>query len=85
MGDQPKVLAVLWTCTDANARKRLVQREIGSALDSHLASSAETGDLLQGGAPDWVHRIATDDRTAPAIAADVIGLAGWLSGSGALA
>jgi AAA domain len=33
MGDGPRVTAVLLTCSDATARRRLAQREIGTGLD----------------------------------------------------
>lgn len=78
LGDDSKILAILLTCTDSTARKRLSQREIGSALNRHLASSAEMADLLNGGATKRVHRIPTDDRSITEITADVIALTGWL-------
>lgn len=78
MGDGPNVVAILLTCTDGTARERLGQREIGSTLDQHLASSADMGNRLQTGAVHWAHRVATDARTVSEIATDVIGLAGWL-------
>lgn len=78
MNDDPKVLAILLTCTDSTARTRLGQREIGSALDQHTASSAEMAAVLENGAPGWVHRVTTDDRAVSTIAAEVIELTGWL-------
>lgn len=78
MGDNPKVLAILLTCTDITARERLGQREIGSTLDQHLASSADVAVRLQAGAAACAHQIATDARTVSDIAADVIDLTGWL-------
>ncbi len=30
-------------------------------------------------APDWVHRVDTDDRTVADIAAEIIGLTGWMT------
>jgi adenylylsulfate kinase-like enzyme len=77
MGDKPKVAAVLLTCTDTTARERLGQREIGSALDQHLTSSMGMADVLETGAPHWAHRIATDNRSASEVAADVIDITGW--------
>ena len=81
MGDDPKVVAVLLTCTDTTARQRLGQREIGSTLDQHLVSSAEMAALLETGSPRWLHRIATDDRSVSEVAADIIDLTGWLQGT----
>jgi hypothetical protein len=78
MGDNPKVFAVLLTCTDITARERLSQREIGSTLDRHLASSADMDARLQAGAADWAHRMPTDSRTVSDIAADIGDLTGWL-------
>lgn len=79
MNDAPTVLAILLTCTDSTARGRLGEREIGSALDQHIASSAEMAAVLEDGTPDWVHRVATDNRAVSTIAAEVIELTGWLS------
>jgi len=31
------------------------------------------------GAPDWVHRVGTGDRTVAGIAAGIIGLTGWVA------
>jgi hypothetical protein len=78
MDDAPKVTAVLLTCTDETARRRLSQREIGSALDRHLERSAEMARALNGGAPRWVQRVPTDDRSVAEIATEIIGLVGWL-------
>jgi len=78
MDDAPKVTAVLLTCTDETARRRLSQREIGSALDRHLERSAEMARPLNR-APSWVHRVPTDDRSVTEIATEIIGLVGWLS------
>jgi hypothetical protein len=55
MGDNPQVTAVLLTCTDATARRRLAQREIGTALDWHLERSAQMARRLDKRAPGWVH------------------------------
>lgn len=77
MGDDPQVTGVLLTCSDATARQRLAQREIGSALDGHVERSAQMARRLDGGAPAWVHRVATDARTVADIAAEVISLTAW--------
>jgi hypothetical protein len=78
MGDRPKVTAVLLTCTDETARRCLSQREIGSALDRHLERSAATAREVSSGAPHWVHRLPTDDRSVAEIATEITGLVGWL-------
>jgi hypothetical protein len=79
MGDRPRVTAVLLTCSDMTARQRLSQREIGTALRWHVRRSALMARRLDQGAPDWVHRVATDGRATADIAAEVISLAGWLA------
>jgi hypothetical protein len=77
MGDDPHVTGVLLTCSDATARQRLAQREIGSALDWHVERSAQMARRLDRGAPAWVHRVATDSRPVAGIATEVISLTGW--------
>ncbi|OBC17196.1 hypothetical protein A5784_24655 [Mycobacterium sp. 852013-50091_SCH5140682] len=77
IGTNPNVTAILLTCTDATARHRLSQREIGSALARHLASSVDMGTRLQTSAAASAHRIPTDDRTVADIAGEIINLTGW--------
>ena len=78
MGDSPRVLAVLLTCTEDTARQRLSQREIGPAFKDHLERSAAAASLLESEAPSQVHRISTDGRSVPDIAAEVIDITGRL-------
>jgi GNAT superfamily N-acetyltransferase len=80
MGDDPEVIAVLLTCTDETACERLSRREVGSTVDEHLRRSDDMAKLLEADAPRWVHRVDTDNRSVPDIAAHVIGLTGWLGG-----
>jgi hypothetical protein len=77
MGDDPQVTGVLLTCSDATARRRLAQREIGSALDSHVERSTQMARRLDRHAPAWVHRVATDGRTVADTAAEIISLTAW--------
>lgn len=77
MGDQPRVTAVLLTCSDTTARQRLARREIGTALDRHVERSDLMARRLDQCAPAWVYRVATDGRAAADIAEEVISLAGW--------
>ena len=77
MGDGPRVTAVLLTCSDATARRRLARREIGTGLDRHIERSDLMARKLDRGAPGWVHRVLTDGRAVADIAAEVISLAGW--------
>lgn len=74
---RPAAIGVLLTCTDATARARLGGREIGSTLQHHIARSDQAAVELAG-APGWVHRVATDGRSVPEIAAEVVGLSGWV-------
>ncbi|TXI65805.1 ATPase [Mycolicibacterium mageritense] len=78
MGDKPNVIAVLLTCTDITARKRLGQREIGSTLESHLTSSANMSTRLQAGIAASTHQIPTDNRSVTDIATHIIDLTNWL-------
>lgn len=78
MGDDPRVIAVLLTATDATARDRLARREIGSALQEHVGRSDARARLLDERAPASVVRVATDGRPVAGIVADVIALTGWL-------
>jgi hypothetical protein len=79
MGDSPHVTAVLLTCRDATARRRLAQREIGGALQAHIERGKVAARELEQIAPPWVHRVNTDDQTVADVAAEVIGLAGWIA------
>jgi hypothetical protein len=77
MGDDPRVTAVLLTANDVTARQRLVQREIGTALDRHVQRSDIAARELERLSPAWVHRVATDGRIVVDIAAEIVALAGW--------
>ena len=77
MDDSPQVTAVLLTCSDATARQRLSQREIGSELNWHIERSDLMARRLDKRAPDWVHRVTTDNRTVADIATEVKALTGW--------
>lgn len=78
MGDDPRVVAVLLTCTDHTAFQRLSRREVGSTLDEHLRRSAEMAELLEAELPQWVYRVDTDNRSVADVATQVIRLTGWL-------
>jgi AAA domain len=70
---------VLLTARDATRIQRLAGREIGTDLERHLASTRRMADRLEHKAPDWVVRVATDDRTVTDIAREVIEHSGWSS------
>ena len=71
------VAGVLLTATGASVRRRLSAREVGSALELHVRRSEERAVELERHCPDWVNRIATDDRSVIDIARDIAALAGW--------
>ena len=77
MGDDPRVTAVLLTASDETARARLGGREIGTALDAHVARSDRAARELEDLSPPWVHRVPTDDRPVAKVAAELIRLAGF--------
>ncbi|MBY0290403.1 MAG: hypothetical protein K2X52_25140 [Mycobacteriaceae bacterium] len=79
LGRDVEAVAVLLTCTEATARKRLSQREKGSELDRHIESSAQMAATLETECSTTVHRVPTDARTIRSVAADVIRLTGWIS------
>ena len=77
MADEPTTTDILLTCSDATARQRLAQREIGSELDWHIDRSDLMARRLDAQVPARVRRVATDGRTIADIAAEVITLTGW--------
>lgn len=79
MGDDPHILAVLLTSSDAAARQRLAQREIGSALHRHIERSDTAARQLDEATPPSIPRVHTDGRTVIEVAAEIIALVGWTS------
>lgn len=79
MGDQPAAIAILLSCSEETARRRLTQREVGSGLNQHLERSAAMATILDDGAPSWALRLPTDGRAVVDIAADAISHTGWAS------
>lgn len=74
---QVRMQGFLLTATESTRIVRLTQREIGTDLDRHVRVGAATAHYLRANAPDWVRRIATDDRSVEQIAATIISAAGW--------
>jgi cytidylate kinase len=72
-----RLLGVLLTASEATRIQRLADREIGTDLDRHLASTRRMAERLARESPQWVVRVATDDRTVPEIAQEVIEHSGW--------
>jgi hypothetical protein len=77
MGDDPEVTAVLLTASDLATLDRLRRREVGSALEAHVARSRAAARRLEDEAAAWVTRVSTDGRTVGDIAAEIIALSGW--------
>lgn len=77
MGDDPVVTAVLLQASDDNVEERLMQREHGDSLKSHLDRSRRASMMLESEAPASVYRISTDDRTPVDVASEVRGLLEW--------
>lgn len=77
LGGDVRSTAVLLTSTDAVAAERLAKREIGTALEEHVARSAAAARRLDAGAPDAI-RIATDGRAVAEIARVALERAGWM-------
>ncbi|MEE1739360.1 hypothetical protein PUR49_23015 [Streptomyces sp. BE147] len=77
LGPRVRIIRVLLTATDDTVHGRLSGREIGSGLDRELANSARKSRILDAQAPPDTARVATDGRTVPEIAAEVLTVTGW--------
>lgn len=77
MGDEPKIVAVLLTSTDDTAYARLAGRIEGNELLQHSLRSNAKARELESLTPNWVHRIATDNRSVQDIASELQALTGW--------
>lgn len=62
---------------ETTAHRRLAQREIGTQLGWHIDRSKLMAPKLDKHASSGVHRLPTDGRGIPELAADVISLTGW--------
>lgn len=81
MRGRPTVVGVLLTCTDETARQRLTERERGASLAWHLANLEATPPAerdLDRLTPSWATRIGTDHRQVEDLAAEIVGLTGWV-------
>jgi hypothetical protein len=77
MGAGVRIVRVLLTASDANARERLVGRELGSELQQELEGSLRKARLLDQRAPAETVRMATDGRLVVDIAREVVATTGW--------
>ena len=79
LGQNTHFIGVLLTANDDTAAGRLAGREISGGLDWHVKRSRRAALWLEAQAPNWVVRVPTDGRYVVDIAAEVLGLTGWLS------
>lgn len=77
LGDGVRLVRVLLTATDETTERRLTMREVGSELTSELAGSVRKARMLDERAPADTVRVATDGRTVPDIAGEVLAATGW--------
>ncbi|MFF7339319.1 AAA family ATPase [Streptomyces sp. NPDC008163] len=77
MGAGVRCVRVLLTASDTTAARRLTGREIGSDLEHELRNSHRKARMLDARAPADTARVATDGRTVPDIAREVVDLTGW--------
>lgn len=82
MGANVRIVRVLLTASDATAGERLVGRELGSELEDGLAASFRKARLLDARVSADTIRVATDGRSVPDIARDVVAATGWIGRSG---
>ncbi|MDV5143014.1 hypothetical protein R1T08_01430 [Streptomyces sp. SBC-4] len=78
MGEGVRIVRVLLTASDATAGERLTGRELGSELEQEIAGSARKARLLDERAPGDTVRVATDGRSVPDIAREVVAVTGWI-------
>lgn len=77
MGEDVRLMRVLLTASDATARARLAGRERGSELEKELEGGFRKARLLERRAPARTVRVATDGRSVPDIAREVVAASGW--------
>jgi hypothetical protein len=78
IGPDVRITRVLLTASDATADTRLAGRELGSELEEGLKASAHKARLLDTRVPADTPRVATDRRSVPDIAREVVTLTGWV-------
>ncbi|WP_431038888.1 AAA family ATPase [Streptomyces sp. P6-2-1] len=76
-GDEVRTTLVLLTATESTVRERLTAREAGSQAGAHIERSLRMARRLDAQAPAGTVRIATDGRSVPDIAAEVVRASGW--------
>ncbi|MFI1301115.1 hypothetical protein ACH4YO_40550 [Streptomyces noursei] len=81
LGPGVRLVRVLLTATDATATERLTGRERGSELAQELANSARKARMLDSRVGADTLRVATDGRSVPDIAAEVVAKTGWVPGA----
>ena len=71
------VHAVLLQANTETVTSRLAQREIGSALESHVKRSQRAALELDAAAPAWVRRVDTNRRSVAEVARSVQNMVDW--------
>lgn len=79
MGADLRIVRVLLTASDATATGRLTGRELGSELEREVGNSIRKARLLDERTPADAVRVATDGRTVPDIAREVLAATGWIT------
>ncbi|MBB5937077.1 energy-coupling factor transporter ATP-binding protein EcfA2 [Streptomyces zagrosensis] len=77
LGEPVRLVPLLLTAQDTTAAERLAGREIGSQWEPHVQRSAVMARHLAEHAPAGTVRVATDGRSVPDIARDVVAATGW--------
>lgn len=78
MGEGVRIVRVLLTASDATARERLVRREAGSELEKEWERSRRKARSLELHVPGDAVRVATDGRSVPGVAHEVVAATGWV-------
>ncbi|MBP2473060.1 hypothetical protein JOF53_001932 [Crossiella equi] len=79
LGPNAVLTRILLTATDDTTRTRLTSRELGSNLSRELANSTAKSRRLQARTPADALHIATDNRSVPALAREILAATGWPS------
>ncbi|KNC19850.1 ATPase [Arthrobacter sp. RIT-PI-e] len=77
MGDDPLVTAVLLRSSAGPARARPERRNHGEVAPAELDRCSAMAERLDGEAPDFTHRVDTDDLDPAGVAVKLLELTGW--------
>ncbi|MET9257673.1 hypothetical protein [Streptomyces sp. NPDC003717] len=82
MGEEVRIVRVLLTASDTTTLARLTGRERGSELEDEIRGSVRKARLLDERAPADAVRIATDGRSVPDLAREVVAATRWTGPDG---